>query len=314
MNKRIIKKRNKAVHLKLVSQLPFTITNHTFGSGYFMLDMGPNAISWFWLKEFPSWKFGIWLRNNSFEIFGQAISMINKFKPSRSELCYKNDIDGFINELYKIKAVHPDWKEYIDSAVESEIYERRKRNFEQEIYQIIFNTSKSISNELFDIRIEDQNTRDFRVSPRYKVHEFIDEDFMSTQSSNDLLQISIKNYEILCRSLSNISEADINEFSFTDTYIFSSLGESIVAPEEYNRDAERYKWIDGTFEEHLQKIFDDNQEWKIGESQLKDILYNWKKDNYPDSPTIPGFEDALEHCYDGRYNPWLAKQLIKGMF
>jgi hypothetical protein len=43
-----------------------------------------------YLKEFPEWKFAILLDQDDYrkyEIFGQRISMIDKFKPSRSELC-----------------------------------------------------------------------------------------------------------------------------------------------------------------------------------------------------------------------------------
>jgi hypothetical protein len=313
VNNRKLKKRNRKLHEEIVSKLPFTLTNHTFGSGYFIFDMGANSVSWFWLKELPGWKFGIWLgKNSSFEIFGQAISMIDKFKPSRSELSHKDDLAGFVKDVCNIIDRHPDWKEYLDSAEEADLYEKRKRKFEQEVYQIMFDTSKSISSDLLDIRIEDQNTKSLRVSPRYRVKEYVESDDL--ELSNDGLISSIKNYEILCRSLSDLDEADIEEFSYRDTYLFWTLGQSIVAPEEYNRDANLYKWNAVTFDEHLKEIYDDNQEWKISTDQLKYILWHWKKDNYPDSPTIPGFLDALKRCYDGQYNPWVAKKLIYGMF
>ena len=310
---RKLKKYNQKRHLEIVEQLPFTLTNHTFGSGYFIFDMGPNVVSWFWLRELPDWKFGIWLgKNSSFEIFGQAIAMIDKFKPSRSELSYKDDLAGFVKDVCKIIDHHPDWKEYLDAADEAASYEKRKRIFEQEVYQIMFDTSKSISNVLLNIRIEDQNTKSCGVSPRYRVKEYIESDDL--ELSNEGLISSINNYEILCRSLSDLGEADMEEFSYRDTYLFWTLGQSIVAPEEYNRDAQKYKWNAETFEDHLKEIFDDNQEWKIDKEQLKYILCHWKKDNYPDSPTIPGFLDSLKRCYDGQYNPWLAKKLVYGMF
>lgn len=318
MNNRKLKKNNKKKHLNIVSQLPFTLTNHTFGSGYFVFDLGPNAVSWFWLKELPDWKFGIWLdKNSSFEIFGQSIAMIDKFKPYSSPLSYKDDLAGFVGEICKIIDHHPDWKEYLDNAEEAAIYEKRKQKFEQEVYQKLFDTCKSLCTDSYNVQIKDRNTKTLHISPRYQVVEAVDIIEGVDQSdnlTNEELIESINSFEVLCRSLSEVCENNAADFAYRESYIFTTLGQPIVSPEKYNRDAITYKSTVETFDDYLKEFFDEQQEWKIDEKQLKYILRHWKKDNYPDTPTVPGFTEALERCYDGQYNPWVAKKLINEMF
>lgn len=318
MNARKLKKANKKRHLKIVSQLPFKISLHTFGSGYFIFDMGSNGVSWFWLEELPDWKFGIWLgKKNNFEIFGQATVLIDKFKPSYSAIARENDLSSFVMDVCKVIDRHPEWTEYLDDIIEANVSCNRQRTFEQEVFQIMFDTCKSLSTDSYHVRIEDRNTKRLSISPRYQIVESVDvipgTDQTGRLTTDELIE-SINSFEVLCRSLSDLGEADVKEFSFRSIYIFTTLGQMVVSPEEYNMDAVKYQWVVETFDDHLKEIFDEQQDWKIDKDQLKYILCHWKKDNYPDSPTIPGFLDALKRCYDGQYNPWEAKKLVYGMF
>jgi len=120
MKKRKLKKRNRKHIDKVLSFIPYTLKRRVFGSGYFIFSFEESSVAWFWLKEFPDWRFGIWLNEEDytkFEIFGQCISMIDKFKPSRSELCEDN-IQCFVDELHKIYDKDDTWLEYLAEAVE----------------------------------------------------------------------------------------------------------------------------------------------------------------------------------------------------
>ena len=86
MNKKISKRRvkiiNKKRHEVLFTEISkkYSISKKVFGNGYFLFSFDENTISWFWLEEFPDWKFGIWLNENGYDIFGEAIIQIDKFK------------------------------------------------------------------------------------------------------------------------------------------------------------------------------------------------------------------------------------------
>jgi len=91
MKKRIVKKQNKNKIFALLAQLvPLRVCNVKLGSGYFVFKIGENAVCHFGLKELPHWKFGIWLEENKVTIFGQITNLIDKFKPSRSDLVDEN--------------------------------------------------------------------------------------------------------------------------------------------------------------------------------------------------------------------------------
>jgi hypothetical protein len=87
MRQRDIKKRNKKIHCELLSRLkPFTVTDVRFYSHYFIFNAGSAAICHFRIKELPHWLFGIWITKHKPVIFGQIEILIDKFKPSYSEL------------------------------------------------------------------------------------------------------------------------------------------------------------------------------------------------------------------------------------
>lgn len=72
-----------------------------YGSGYFIFDMGDDSVVHFRVKKlWKHWKFGMWINSemidaseedkkkyNIVSVFSQYDTCIDKFKPSRSELC-----------------------------------------------------------------------------------------------------------------------------------------------------------------------------------------------------------------------------------
>lgn len=108
MNKRIKHKHLKSNNLKrqesILNQLSqqLTIINKSFGNGYFVFDMGVNSVCHFQIKETPQWQYGIWLNKNKFQIFGEHVELVDKFKPSRTYLSFDNNLIGFIEKVKDI--------------------------------------------------------------------------------------------------------------------------------------------------------------------------------------------------------------------
>ena len=109
MNKRIRLKQEKVNNLSRQNNIldeiskEFIITEKEFGNGYFIYDIGKNAVCHFSLKETPEWRYGIWLlKNNKFVIFGEHIELIDKFKPSRCYIEHENNIGEFVKEVKNI--------------------------------------------------------------------------------------------------------------------------------------------------------------------------------------------------------------------
>ena len=129
MNKRQLKKNNKSRINMILSFIPFTLKGKPlFGSGYFIFEKPESSIAWFYLKDFPEWKFGIWLNEegSGYDIFGQMIASIDKFKPYASNLS-ETDVQLFVDELYKIKDEHDTWIEYIHEDREQAEQDKKVR-------------------------------------------------------------------------------------------------------------------------------------------------------------------------------------------
>lgn len=71
--------------LKRNKLIPYNIS---FGNGYFIFDMGEDAVVWFNIKGVKGWRFAMWIDTTSDEeaiqFFTQYEEFIDKFKPSRS--------------------------------------------------------------------------------------------------------------------------------------------------------------------------------------------------------------------------------------
>ena len=172
MNKRIKLKQEKVNNLSRQNNIlneiskELTITEKEFGNGYFVYDIGENAVCHFSLKETPEWRYGIWLlENNKFTIFGEHIELIDKFKPSATYIEHKNDITEFIKEVKNIAnnsklyfvdsltygdALTP-WKEYKcgDGDVSYEGYQVKQEYNEETKLWDKFTRDCTITQEMF---------------------------------------------------------------------------------------------------------------------------------------------------------------------
>ena len=82
---------NKEYALK---ENPVHFSDIEYLDGYFIFGYGTNSVVHFHVDECPGWKFGVWWNkregdNDAFtgEFFAQFEETIDKFKPSRSEIC-----------------------------------------------------------------------------------------------------------------------------------------------------------------------------------------------------------------------------------
>lgn len=110
IRKKLIKKRNLARHKVLFDQIKkdFTVKDETFRDSYFFYHFGKNSICHFSIKETPDWLYGIWLSEDSFQLFGEHIDFIDKFKPSRTYLSCEDDIERFLSQIHDISK-RPDY-------------------------------------------------------------------------------------------------------------------------------------------------------------------------------------------------------------
>jgi len=181
MKKRIIKRRNQQKINSILAKVSYsyTIEKKVFGNGYFLYTFPESSIAWFWLKEFPDWKFGIWLseNDNSYHIFGEAVVQIDKFKPSASSLSMTDVVD-FVNELKKVKNNSGEWKEYNENTekakaeleISNEVNKKRLNNIVQYVNKVKeeFEQGKVKS----FLEIVDRNTKELNCSPRYSIEEY----------------------------------------------------------------------------------------------------------------------------------------------
>jgi len=230
-----------------------------FGDGYFVFSFEPNSVAWFFIKEFPDWKFGIWLNGEgSYSVFGEAITLIDKFKPSASSLSKENIFD-FNKELFNILNNVGEWKEYNLSVEESKERDRlsleyNQKNFER-ILKYIKQTQKDFNNGLLNgcLDIEDRNTKDFKVLPRYIIHIVSDtQKYFKTEEYkeykkkffNDLCGLLI--YSGLYNMNSRIRSLDIDE------YLFSNL--SLENPKDFIEKANLYNYNYNTIEDYFTQV------------------------------------------------------------
>lgn len=108
MNKRLMQKKKKMRNLKRHSDIlskiseRFKISSTAYLDGYFIFNMGPCSVCHFSLEETPDWKYGIWLKDNAFNIFGENIELIDKFKPSAAYFTF-DSIEDFVGKVSDIQ-------------------------------------------------------------------------------------------------------------------------------------------------------------------------------------------------------------------
>ena len=255
---------NKNRILNILNNVSHTVdfNDIRFGNGYFIFTFAENSIAWFFMKEFPEWKFAIWLNedNEDYSIFGEAITLIDKFKPSYSTLSFENVID-FNNELPKILNNEGRWKEYNENVKHGIKQDQLSDEFNKRAFDNISKYIKKVESEFENnkvdtyIKIVDRNTNDFRCSPRYKLNEFTDiEGYFKTEKS---FERSRKLFIDMCNLMEYNSQNDGNyerEFYLDiDDFLFENL--CIENPKDYEDKAKLYKWDeDKTFEEFVKKL------------------------------------------------------------
>lgn len=109
MKKRIRLKKQKQHNLQMLSNVleelgkSLTIVNKRVGDGYYLFSFGASGVCHFTLKETPDWRYGIWLQGDKFEIFGEHMDLVDKFKPSRTYISHEDDIEGFVKDVKKVE-------------------------------------------------------------------------------------------------------------------------------------------------------------------------------------------------------------------
>lgn len=108
MKKRMKLKKQKQHNLQMLSKLlaeiggAFTVQNVTVGKGYHLFSFGSSSVCHFMLKETPEWRYGIWLQGEVYQIFGEHVDLIDKFKPSRAYISRESDVPGFVDDVMKV--------------------------------------------------------------------------------------------------------------------------------------------------------------------------------------------------------------------
>ena len=192
MSKRRLKVINKNKHNEIMKSIleKYTLTRQVFGDGYFIFSFDVNTISWFFLKEFPEWRFAIWLNEDGYDIFGEAIVQIDKFKPTASTLSEENAIP-FLVELEKIQNNEGDWKEYnLETISQQENQDKTelitKRNIDKLTKFIEVEQEKYENEEVNScLKLVDRNTDTCSVSPRYLITEYVDSDIEGYSDSEE---------------------------------------------------------------------------------------------------------------------------------
>lgn len=335
LNRRQIKKRNKKYILDLLSRIPFKISRTAFGNGYFIFEMQPHSICWFWLEAFPDWKFGIWLGQDKeekenayqkFEIFGQTTALIDKFKPYASDLC-ETSITDFNMELYAIAKGEGRWEEYLKETEEEKARLAKVKAKNDIKYNAItafidkWNKDRHVLPEeqrdrQVYLELADKNSKRFKVSPRFGIHTLFHKTLLAEKNRQETFLLEFDAFQKLTDHLDKMWVEDEDEHSYDeDTYIFMPFSAELMARGEWDRRAKRYGWKIQHYGIRMQEIYDyHRQDYEISDAKLKIILAGWHKDNYWDNPSVTGMESTLERVYEGQYNVKYSRLLINKLY
>ena len=247
MNKRIlnkkIKRENKDRINKILEELDYKVVKKYFGDGYFIFTFQKCSVSWFYLNEFPNWKFGIWLNDkNGYSIFGEHEYLIDKFKPTRTYLS-EIDVSKFnkkLNEILNKEEMHLEYLEDAEEAFQSEVktngYNQKKLNCIRDFIKNYNKNNKNIGLKLID--------RGYRTYPRYEIIMFYFEE-------KDLLN---KEAELeLILELSNSLDLIYEEQISGDTYIinFSKISTTLMSKQEFEQSNIDYDWNYKDYSEYI---------------------------------------------------------------
>lgn len=254
MKKRIRLKKEKKRNLKrmnpILESIVFTITKKVFGNGYFVFSFEENSICWFWLKEFPEWKFGIWLyKNKTYDIFGENVYLIDKFKPSYSYVSC-NNVEEFNSILKEIlSGDNEEHNKYLTSVEREKSYVKRK----ERVNFIVNNTFKKFikeynkRNKSVELALKDYGQYSF---PRYDFYFLYD---------NKKLYLTKEEQKEVYLELGKVkSEIKIQEEDkeFMEDYIcrFDDFQQELLSEEDYKERSEKYDWEEKSFQKYFEQI------------------------------------------------------------
>lgn len=106
-----------------IKKFGYTPYNIEKMNGYFIFDMGEDSVVHFRLRGvWKHWKFGMWINSDALKsdkndkivvsVFCQHDHNIDKFKPSRSELCVKFTVEDCKNKKYYMDNNQPYYVDY----------------------------------------------------------------------------------------------------------------------------------------------------------------------------------------------------------
>jgi len=238
-----IGEKNKNKIYEILNKISYTVDFESIEieNGYFLFEFDKNSVAHFSIKEFPEWKFGIWLyKNGEYSVFGEAITLIDKFKPSRSSLSC-NNIEDFNKELDKIMYNEDDWKEYNKRIEWSLERDRLSKEYNKRVYkkinQYVENTQKEFEEGKVKsfLKLVDRNNELFDVCPRYRINEYIDnKNYAKTTESAERTKQMFKD---LCNLLEptfiKYNDFDDEICLDVDEYLFENL--TLMRPDECKR-------------------------------------------------------------------------------
>ena len=255
LKKRLLKKKNRNRILNILNNIKaegFNIKNKCLGDGYFILTFEPSSVCHFKLKEFPDWKFGIWLEKDKFSIFGENIYMIDKFKPSRSTLSFESvtDVSEFISELILILLnTDEEWNEYLTDAKEAKERDNKIHNINFKTHMSILNALEEFNknNPEVDLRLKDTNSKYFRSLSRYKIEIYLLKEIV--EDNNKFNYYAEKAYKFL--SSRKYYEIDYAELYGIEEYFLENI--TLYSEQEYADKQKRYSWKE-TLAEHIDRM------------------------------------------------------------
>ncbi len=251
-SKKILKIQNRKRHNNLLSiiEKKYNVDKKTFGNGYFIFSFEVNSICWFWLKELPDWKFGIWLseKDDSYDIFGEAMLQIDKFKPMSSTLSETN-VEKFVLDLDNIQNNIGEWKEYNSETEEARRIKTLENDFNlkrlEAINQIISEEEAKFKNLEVDsmLTIVDQNTKNCSVSPRYRIYEEAESSkYFKTEKSFERTAELFKKMSLAMPYLGNWPNGEIDyeqDYLSIDDFLFEHR--YIINPKDFLEEEIRYE-------------------------------------------------------------------------
>lgn len=206
MKKRLLKKImvnvNRCYINDILDLVDFTITRKKI-----FTKCNNGNTCYFWLKEFPLWKFGIILNEeNKFEIFGEHEYMIDKFRPYYTYISFQqkelyftifdgkltiSSLTNFNNELQSILNKDEKHFEYFNDIKEVEEYMHKAYIYHQKQFKSITTFIKQFNKENSEINLKMVDWG-YTTSPRYEIRCLTYQGNKLTLKSDEVYDLYLK--------------------------------------------------------------------------------------------------------------------------